>query len=103
MSKDGEIFTVYYRLYTKTFVTAVYNVTFDVRYFPTDPTREHARCYSTRIAEVEHPGKPTEREKPVGNDRGYLWRLYTYSRYEEKDGGVYIQALLSGESCVKWA
>jgi len=27
----------------------------------------------------------------VGNDRGFMWRLYTYWRIEEKDGGVYIQ------------
>ena len=50
-----------------------------------------SRVYSTRIAEVESPGTPSEREKPIGNDSGYLWRLNTYWRYLERDGGVYIQ------------
>ena len=32
-----------------------------------------------------------EREKPVGKDRGFLWRLNSYWRFLERDGGVYIQ------------
>jgi hypothetical protein len=44
-----------------------------------------------RIAEVEDPDTPQEKEKPVGHDRGFLWRMNTYWRYEEKDGGTYVQ------------
>jgi len=44
-----------------------------------------------RVAEVEAPGTPQEREKPVGNDGGYLWRLYSYWRVLERDGGTYVQ------------
>jgi hypothetical protein len=40
---------------------------------------------------VENVDSPNEHEKPVGNDHGYMWRLYTYWRIEEKDGGVYVQ------------
>jgi hypothetical protein len=91
LSAEGDDFRVYFRLYRKTIVTAAYNTEFDVRYFSLDATRAYSRSYATRIAEVVDPGKPTEREKPVGRDRGYLWRLNTYWRYEERDGGVYIQ------------
>ena len=49
------------------------------------------QSYSTRIAEVENAGKSNERELPVGNDHGYIWRLYSYWRIEEKDSGVYVQ------------
>ena len=28
---------------------------------------------------------------PPGKDHGFLWRLNTYWRLEEKDGGVYIE------------
>jgi hypothetical protein len=91
LSRDDQTFRVYLRLYRKAVVTAVYNAEFDIQYFPMDATRERSRSYSTRIAEVENPGKPDEREKPVGNDRGYLWRLYTYTRCEERDGGLYMQ------------
>jgi hypothetical protein len=91
LSADGDNFKVYFRFYRKTIVTAVYNAELDIRYFSLDATRAYSRSYSTRIAEIVDPGKPTEREKPVGRDRGYLWRLNTYWRYEERDGGVYIQ------------
>jgi len=91
VSHEGNDFTVDFRFYRKAIVTAVYNVEFAIRYFPLDAARAWSRSYSTRIAEVEDPGKPSEHEKPVGQDRGYLWRLNTYTRYQEKDGGVYIQ------------
>jgi hypothetical protein len=69
----------------------VLNAEFDVRYFPVDAARVHSRAYSTRIAELKNPDRPDEGEKPVGKDRGFLWRLHTYWRFQEKDGGVYIQ------------
>ena len=28
---------------------------------------------------------------PVGHDGGYLWRLYSYWRFLERDGGTYVQ------------
>ncbi|HEY2115812.1 MAG TPA: hypothetical protein VGJ51_12015, partial [Candidatus Angelobacter sp.] len=46
---------------------------------------------STRIAELKDPNKPDGEQLPVGTGHGYLWRLNTYWRFEEKDGGVYLQ------------
>lgn len=91
VSHEGNDFTVDFRFHRKAIVTAVYNAEFAIRYFPLDATRAWSRSYSTRIAEVADPGMASEHEKPVGRDRGYLWRLNTYTRYQEKDGGVYIQ------------
>jgi hypothetical protein len=91
LSRDGEKFKVYMRLYRKAIVTAVYNAEFEIEYFPVSESREYSLSHSTRIAELENPSRPNEREKPVGNDRGYLWRLNTYTRYEERDGGLYMQ------------
>jgi hypothetical protein len=88
---DGNYFKVYLRLHQKAIITAVFNAEFDVSYFPLDENRAHCRSYSTRIAELENPDRSDEREKPVGNDRGFLWRLYSYWRFQEKDGGVYVQ------------
>ena len=53
--------------------------------------RAEGRIHSTRIAEVENPDTPTERELPVGHDGGYLWRLNTYWRLLQRDRGVYLQ------------
>ena len=34
---------------------------------------------------------PNEREKPVGHDGGFLWRINSYWKFEEKDGSVYVE------------
>ena len=60
-------------------------------WFSVQMSHSTSRALSTRIAEVENPGQPDGPEKPVGNDSGYLWRLYSYWRFYEHDGGVYIQ------------
>ena len=82
---------IYYQLYRKATVTVVINANFDAHFANDGPTRGLSRSYSTRMAEVENPDTPKQRELPVGNDHGYLWRLDTYWRIEEKDGGAYVQ------------
>jgi hypothetical protein len=69
----------------------VVNSEHEARFSSPAPDRAESRIYSTRIAEVESPDTPSEREKPVGRDGGYLWRLNTYWRFLERDGGTYIQ------------
>jgi hypothetical protein len=41
---------------------------------------------------VEDPGKGNEHEKPPGDDDGFLWRMETWWRMVEADGGVYVQS-----------
>ncbi len=91
LNADGNCFKIYLRLHQKAILTAVFNAEFDVSYFPLDENRTHSRSYSTRIAELENPDRSDEREKPIGKDRGFLWRLNSYWRFQEKDGGVYVQ------------
>jgi L-rhamnose mutarotase len=91
LSHNGNNYKIFLRVWKKKIITVVMNTEHEVRYFPVSATREHSRSYTTRIAEVEDPDEPTEKEKPVGNDGGFLWRLYSYWRFEEKDGGVYVQ------------
>ena len=82
---------IYYQLYRKTMVTVVIDANFNVHFATDGPSRGLSRSYSTRMAEVENFGTPHQRELPVGNDHGYLWRLNSYWRVEEKDGGAYVQ------------
>ena len=91
ISREGDAFRVYLRFFMKKGITVVMNSDHDARFFRPSPDRAHSRIYSTRIAEVEKPDTAQEREKPVGNDGGYLWRLYSYWRFLERDGGVYVQ------------
>jgi len=63
-----------------------------VHYFHDAPGRAHSRSSAVRIAEVENPGKSDEHEKQPGDDGGFLWRMETWWRMEERDGGVYVQS-----------
>lgn len=91
LEHQGNEYKVFLQLYKKTIVTAVVNSEYDVRFFNDNATRARSQSSSTRIAEVADFGKPDEHELPVGKDHGYLWRLHSYWRLEEKDGGVYLQ------------
>ena len=88
---EGNNFKVSYRLRQKKVITVVLETDYDVLYQPISPTRETSRSYSTRIQEVDNPGERDERLKPVDDGNGFMWRLYTYWRFEQKDGGVYVQ------------
>jgi hypothetical protein len=82
----------------------VVNANIDVQYTPLGTTRATSKSYSTRIAEVQNADRSDEHELPVGNDHGYIWRLYSYWRIEEEDGGVYIQVESVGLSRpIPWA
>jgi hypothetical protein len=91
LAHDGQHFSVYYRFYRRAIVTVVYNTQFGVDYFLPDASRGYCFARSVRIAEVQNPGNPDEKELPVGNDHGYMWRLNLYTRYVEKDNGVYVE------------
>jgi len=87
----GDDYKMFLRLYQKKFTTVVFNTDYDVHWGAVTPTRVYSNSISTRIAEVKDADKPDGPELPVGTGHGYLWRLNTYWRFEEKDGGVYLQ------------
>jgi hypothetical protein len=91
LSRDGDRFKVFLRFHMKKGVTAVVNSDHDAVFTRDASDRASSRIRSTRIQEVEEPGTPKEREKPVGKDHGFLWRLNSYWRFLERDGGVYVQ------------
>ena len=91
-SRDGDHFRVFLRFRRHKVITVVLNTEHDVRYFHDAPGRAHSRSSAVRIAEVENPGARDEREKQPGDDGGFLWRMETWWRIEERDGGVYVQS-----------
>jgi len=87
LSRKGNDFRIYYRLRKKKLIT----VTLNTDYACEGEKRCHSRSYSTRIAEVAQADTPEEHEKPVGHDSGFLWCLNSYWRFQERDGGVYLE------------
>ena len=91
-SRDGEHFRVFLRFRRHKVITVVLNTEHEVQYFHDAPGKAHSRSSAVRIAEVENAGKSDEREKTPGNDDGFMWRMETWWRMEERDGGVYVQS-----------
>ena len=91
LEQGPETMKLFLKLKRKNIVTVVYNTEHEVRYQRQSDTRVSSTSRATKIAEVMEPGSPQEREKPKGRDRGFLWRLTSYWRYEQVDGGVIVE------------
>jgi hypothetical protein len=91
ISHEGNDYKFFLRLYQKRFTTVVFNTEYIAHWGQVDSRRIYSNSISTRIAEVKDFNHPDGEQWPVGQGHGYLWRLNTYWRFEEKDNGVYMQ------------
>lgn len=91
LSRQGDTFQIYLKLRRKKIITVYYNTYYTATYHRKGPHRVFSDSRSTKIAQLDQPDTPQERERPVGDDSGFLWRLNSYWRYEEADGGVYVE------------
>jgi hypothetical protein len=91
ISRDEHTQKVFLRLRRTKFVTVVYDTEYDVEYRRLPPDRAFSNSISTKVVEIENAGTPTERALPEGDDHGYMWRLNSYWRYKQIDGGVLVE------------
>jgi hypothetical protein len=91
VSRDGDHFLTYLRFHKKHILTVTVDTWHEAWYRTIRPTRTVSRSHITRAQEVENEGQPDEKLRPEGDDRGFLWRMNTYWKFEEKDGGTYVQ------------
>lgn len=91
ISHQGDDYKIFLRLYQKRFATVMFNTEYAIHWGRVDAKKLYANSISTHVAEVVDPNKPDGPEVPVGRGNGYLWRLNTYWRFEEEDGGVFVQ------------
>lgn len=91
LQHQGDDFFVNLRFYKKKIITIVDDTDHQVHYHVVDATHAWSRSHATRIQEVENPGEPNERLDPQGHDRGFLWGMDTYWRFQQKDGGTYAE------------
>jgi putative flippase GtrA len=82
---------LFLKLQRRVVVTATYNTEHDVTYRTHGPGRASSRSLATRIAEVMNAGEANEYERPPGADRGFLWGLNSYWRYQAVPGGVIVE------------
>jgi len=56
-----------------------------------DGRRRYCTSYSTRVQEIKEYGQRDPHKLPTDEGHGYIWRLYSLTKFEERDGGVYIE------------
>jgi hypothetical protein len=69
---------VYLKIARRTLVTAVYDTEHDVTVTRLTPALARSRSIATRIVELG------------GDDRGFMWRLNSYWRYQQTEDGVLV-------------
>ena len=72
-------------------VTAVMDADFKAYYLRRNEKSRYGFVWSTRIQDVLNYGQPSERKLTPGTGSGFIWRLFSISRFEERDGGVYVE------------
>ncbi len=67
----------------------------DANYQATNVRLDERRFYSTsrttRVREIEDYGEPGGHSIPEGRGAGYIWKLFSIARFQERDGGVYVE------------
>jgi len=91
ISRHDNDFEIYLRLLKKKIITVVLDTEHAVHYHPLDQDRWTCRSFTTRISEVENAGSQDERVLPPDTGYGFLWRLYSYWQFQERDGGVVVE------------
>jgi hypothetical protein len=91
LEHDGDRFRIALRFYMKKIIAVTVDTESVAEFTPRGPGRETSAIRSVRVNEVENVGTPEERQKPDGHGGGYMWRMNTYWRFLERDGGTYIE------------
>ncbi|HTQ58165.1 MAG TPA: hypothetical protein VMI94_27055 [Bryobacteraceae bacterium] len=91
IGRQGDDFQIYLRVLKKKIITVVVDTDHDVHYYQVDGKRGGCRSRTTRSAEVDDAGEPNEIVHPPDTGYGFLWRLNSYWRFAENDGGVTVE------------
>lgn len=64
---------------------------YESSYVRVDRRRWYSISQTTRIQEVENYGTEDQHVIPEDQGTGLIWRLVSITRFEERDGGVYVE------------
>jgi hypothetical protein len=92
LSDEGDALRVQFRMRQSAGgITGTMDMWSNIQYGRPDRTHAYVISIAETIREVKDAGRSTERYVPPGQDRGYLWRAATFTRFVEGDGGVYME------------
>ena len=73
------------------FVNAAMQGHYQAHDFMLDAHRGYSVAEAVELREIERYGHPGERLLPPDTGNGFIWRVRSMARYEERDGGVYLE------------
>lgn len=79
-------------------VTAAFYTELNWKYFAMNSRQGYMTFSTTRVQQIEHYGEKDERRLAPDEGSGYLWRLVSFARFEERDGGLYLELEVIGLS-----
>ena len=91
LARQPDHLKLFIRMTRSKIVTVTYDTEHVLDYRRHSSMRASSRSIATKIAELDGLGTDTEREKLQGEDRGFMWRLNSYWRYEQVEGGVIVE------------
>ena len=91
LDHHDQTFHVALRFYVKKVIGVTMDTENEAKFFRPGADRAYSLIRSTRVTEIAEAGTPQEHPKPAGEENGFMWRLNTYWRFLERDGGTYIQ------------
>ncbi len=92
LSSDGSCEKYSMRVVNKEVVAGTaLEMEYETCYFKIDDRRWYSTTHTTRVQEIRHHGGPDEQELPPDHGSGFIWRLYSVARFEQRDGGTYVE------------
>jgi len=79
-------------------VTAAFYTELDSNYFTLNSRQGYMTVSTTRVQQIENYGEKDERRLAQDEGSGYLWRLVSFARFEERDDGLYLELEVIGLS-----
>jgi hypothetical protein len=64
---------------------------YEACYHRLDDRRWYSIAHTTRMREIRRYAQPGAQELPFDQGSSYISRIYSFARFEERDGGVYVE------------
>lgn len=73
------------------FINAAIQAQYQAHEIELDAHRGYSIVNTTKVQEIQNYGESGQHLLPPGEGNGFIWRLHSIARYEERDGGVYLE------------
>jgi hypothetical protein len=91
LERKPDAVTLFIRMTRTKIVTVTYDTEHQVTYRHHGAQRASSRSVATKIVEIDGADTTAGDTRPSGSDRGFMWRLNAYWRYEQVPGGVIVE------------